>query len=160
MGKDALNITKGKEHPEEFNPEYKETQGKGWDFGHIIEGGTQEDIDYIYNAFLSAVEAKGLTCGGGVKPIRLDALYCRECYKILSDSEEDYEICSQCFNKMAKELGYRKPLDRPPLLSIDEESIKSIWLWWQDAKNVTYGDLIEKVMKVQWDSDIKWYEGK
>ena len=57
-----------------------------------------------------------------------------------------------------KMLGYCKlPEGEPPLLSDNE--VKPIWLWWQDAKNATYGDLMDKVAQAQRDSDIKYYGG-
>lgn len=82
------------------------TEKEGWDFSHIIEGGTQEDIDYILDAFIKAVEDRSLCCGGGVKSIKLDVLYCEMCDGELTEAEDS--LCFECFDKLAKELGYEK----------------------------------------------------
>jgi hypothetical protein len=40
-----------------------------FDFSHIIEKATQEQVDRIFKIFLKAVEKEGLYCGGGYKEV-------------------------------------------------------------------------------------------
>lgn len=56
----------------------------GTNFNHIIYSEknkssppSDEDIDYILDKFIDAVEERGLICGGGCSPVRIDKVFVR-----------------------------------------------------------------------------------
>ena len=57
--------------------------------------------------------------------------------------------------KRLKELGYRKPLDKPPLLS-DKEILA---VWSECGYGCSWGQYARGVAQAQMEADIKYYEG-
>ena len=79
----------------------------GIDFSQIIynpkdesQKPTTEDINYILDRFIEAVEDRGLVTGVGCSLVRLDIITCPVCNQ--RDADIEGEICSQCLDKLNK----------------------------------------------------------